>query len=569
MTVGPLVRYPSGPITKHGAYHILHNRIPQVALRSYDDTVVFNLMGGLAIPNRTIPERVQINAEDGLKGLIPPWQTIQQKGATQDGATFIDALYDPTEVEMNVIAHGRNPAYARKVVRDLIASIDAKETSELSWTTHELGRWWAKVRWFKTPVDSFAGGAHNDQPLSLRLLADDAFWRSYDCVRQFDFGFDTDSDGFDTEYEPGLGPDWTLHYSGDGGGYLYSNGRQAKWKDDPEDPVLTGGRTVVARRDDFETDTDNQVIEVRLGSLQEWSFRDTAYNDIWGRMAMTGDPGANGVRVRFGLNWIRLSYFVAGVETVLRQRPLLIPPIPGERFTLVCGFEGDSRLFKVKRNGIPIMHVKERGTGSLLGSSYRGTGFGMHAGAALITQATPAGVVKWSAGDNSTVTQTKFLEMFNVGDQPMWIRFTCFGPFSKVTISDGPNSEDSVSFGPLLENQVVQIRTDPRKRGVVDLTSSPASVTQQKAWQQALVDFVSFATGNNVPPLLQAIGSALGIVPPQGNLYARLQGRFSKPIPPKSPGQPAQPYHIKVTIDDGTADTAVIAAGTPLRRYPL
>ena len=88
-------------------------------------------------------------------------------------------------------------------------------------------------------------------------------------------------------------------------------------------------------------------------------------------------------------------------------------------------------------------------------------------------------------------------------------------------------------------------------------------------FQQALKDFISFATGNNAPPLLQSIESAFGIAPPQGNPYSLLRGRFSRPIPARSPGAPLRPYHVKVEIDDGNASSMVLASGTPLRRYPL
>lgn len=126
-----------------------------------------------------------------------------------------------------------------------------------------------------------------------------------------------------------------------------------------------------------------------------------------------------------------------------------------------------------------------------------------------------------------------------------------------------------VEFGPLLPNQIMQIRTDPRKYGVRDLTVIPASPQELNIFQKALQDFVSFATGNNVPPLLEAIQSAFGIAPPQGNPYSLLKGRFSRPVPAKSPGAPVQPYYVKVEIDDGDASSMVLASGTPLRRYPL
>jgi hypothetical protein len=57
-------------------------------------------------------------------------------------------------------------------------------------------------------------------------------------------------------------------------------------------------------------------------------------------------------------------------------------------------------------------------------------------------------------------------------------------------------------------------------------------------------------------------------VAPQGNLYSLLNGRFSEPIPPKSPGNPAEEYFIKVEIEGGNADSQIIASGIPLRRNP-
>jgi hypothetical protein len=107
-------------------------------------------MGGLAIPNTLEPESARVM---DITGLVPPWRTIDQKGATQDGTTFVDALYDPIEVNLDVVCKGRNPAYTRRVVGDLLASLDAKQESELSFTTHQLGRWWAKLRWSRTPDD--------------------------------------------------------------------------------------------------------------------------------------------------------------------------------------------------------------------------------------------------------------------------------------------------------------------------------------------------------------------------------------------------------------------------------
>jgi hypothetical protein len=257
---------------------------------------------------------------------------------------------------------------------------------------------------------------------------------------------------------------------------------------------------------------------------------------------------------------------VAGVQTSIRKRILLIPPLPGEKWKLIAGGDDDARIYTVIRSGVAIMKVKESGTASLIGASNRSAGLG----ASSINSVQPADIRGWSVGDNNTVVQSGFLKRINCGDQEMWDRYTCTGP-GLFRFWNGPNAEanEYVEFGPLLENQVMQIRTDPRKRGVVDMTSIPPTPQHLNFWQQALADFLNFATGNNATPLAEEIKSQFGIVAPQGNPYSLMKGRFSVPIPAKSPGKPAEPYYIKVQIDDGSASSSIMASGTPLRRNPL
>lgn len=567
----PSVRYPAGPVTPHGAYHLMHDKIPQVSLLSYDESVVFHLMGGLSINDRyAYPERVEIL---DVRGLVPPWRHIDQKGATQDGTTWVDALYDPASVIIKVRCRARNNEYLRMVVRDLYASLDPKQTCELSWTTHAMGRWWAPLRWDKTVDDPLFGMARNSCEIDLRLRADNAFWQSYPSVASFAFTYEdfTDTFNYDTEGDQDLGPNWPIYYDESGGGFVYANGSQAAWMDDPDDWLGTDTReAVIGPYKDFATTTDNQVVNMVFGTFQEWGFPEGAANDLWVRMGrdINGDWDGNGIRMRIENNIVKLSRFNNFTQTVMTWRLIIIPPVPGEKFTFIAGYEDNPRMFKVLRNGSELMSHSEVGTGSLLGSAYRGLGFGMQAGAAVITQATPAGIRKVSGGDNTTVSQSGWLERVNVGDQPMWDRFTCFGP-GIFRFGNGPDSTDMIEFGPLLPNQIMQVRTDPRKYGVKDLTVLPPTPQELDVFQQALKDFVSFATGNNIPPLLQAIESAFGISPPQGNPYSLLNGRFSNPIPAKSPGSVAAPYHVKVEIDNGNASSMVIAAGTPLRRWPL
>lgn len=565
-------RYPAGPITPHGAYHVLNNRIPTVKLRAYDDSGVFALMGGEAIPDRTMPERVELN---GLRGLVPPWQTIDQKGATEDGVTFIDALYDPIEVALDTTAHGRDPAHCRKVVRHLMASIDAKQTAELSWFTHDMGRWWAKVRWFKPPTQDVVHGKR--QKIDLRLRADTGFWESYPNVEEFRFAYTDVSDTFSNDDADDLGPNWTIAYTGAGTGIIH--------KQDGEVRSTLNNRTAVARIN-TPTATDNQVLEIQIGTIGQWFYPTNASIDGWVRMADTGTPGADGIRIRIANQILTVSSFVSGTETVMRTTILGIPPLPGEKFTVVAGtpaveiaipsgisttlpdtielLPADPHMFMIMRNGAPLMLFKDDQTTTPFGAGFRSGGIGMHA----LEDTVPANITRFDLGDNTLIDdRSGFIERINAGDQDAWDRYTCFGP-GTFLFSNGPNSTDMVKFGPLLPNQVMQVRTDPRKYGVKDLSSRPVTPQQLTIFQQLMADFISFATGGNVPPLLQTIESWLGIVPPQGNPYQLLKGRFSNPIPAKPAGLPAKKHHIKVQILNGTAQSKIIAALTPLRRYP-
>ena len=66
----PTVRYPPGRSPPTGRIRFCVPRPPGVST-SYDETVVFNMMGGLSIPDPTAPERVELK---GITGLIPPWR---------------------------------------------------------------------------------------------------------------------------------------------------------------------------------------------------------------------------------------------------------------------------------------------------------------------------------------------------------------------------------------------------------------------------------------------------------------------------------------------------------------
>lgn len=571
-----VVRYPAG-ITPHGEYHLLNGQIPSMHFHAYDGSVDFRMLGGLAAPYSD-PKQPAVLVKS-LKGLIAPWQFVDQKGATQHGVTTVANLFDPIEVTAECELIGDDRKALRELVRAWIASNEHMKTGELSFITPELGRWWAPVRWYKTPPNSILLALLRNQPFSQVWRADNAFWRTYDSADSFRIVFDdTVSDAFTTETETGLGDDWDIEYSGDGGGSVYSDGFEVAWVDDPMDPVAAGGRDAICRRSDFVGETDNMVVEMSWGGVLD----EDAYGDLWGRMANTGTPGDDGVRLRVGLIQVTLSYFIDGTETVLRQFPR-DPSSPfgpvlqqlvaarqaagnAEKWRLVCGDEDNFRLIKVFRDGALVQSVIANG--ALSGAGYRSAGVGLHVNESGTDFRTTLGIVRWSVADNRAATASGFVKLTNPGDQPMWPRYTCFGP-GTFTFANGPGSTDYVQFGPLLPNQVMQVRTDPELRPIINMTSVPPTPQELTVWQQAVSDFINFATAGNVPPLLQQIKSVFGIVAPQGHPYSLLSGAFSNPVPAKSPGSPAQSQHIAVSISGGNASSMILAVGTPLRRYPL
>lgn len=567
-----MTTYPSGAITPNQQRRLLDGDEPIITYRSWDNQNTFHLMGPLS-PILGIQEGVIIT-NDSIKGLIPTWQMLDQSGANQDGATFQDAVYNPAEIDMVVEAHGNTPESTRRVIRDWVASWDPHKTGELSVTTLENGMWWADVRWLKTPMEALMRASSLRQRFAWTCRIDDAFWKSFDSVSSYGFAYEDMTDTFNRNNNPGLGANWPLRYWGSGGGNIYANGSQAVWND--QTGINTTSREVVAGPyRNFNTQTDNCVTSMVLGTIPEVSLPVGAFNDIWGRMGRNGDGSWNGygIRARIGWGYIEIASFSGfdgsgnPIKTVMASRPLILPPFFGEKFTLVCGADGDPRLYKVTRNGIDILVHKETGS-SAIGPSFRGIGFGMFAAGALITQATPAAVRKVSSGDNSSLSQNSFLQLTNIGDVDSWPRYLCYGP-GTFYIANGPDSQDYVEFGPLYPGQVVLIETEPRRRSVVDVSPTALPAQVLNPFQALIKALISFATNNNVPPLLQQFENLFGILPPQANLYSLLNGRFSKPIPAKPTGTQGVTSYISVGIAGGNASSKIVAAVTPRRRWPM
>ena len=569
------VRYPANAVLPQGAYHYIKGTHPRVRLTAFDGSVIFEMMGGGSIADKyASPECVLLG--DAPKGVAGAWKFADQQGANEDGVTFLFAVNEAMETTLPLRLVGRDPVHLRQVRQALLGSVDKTKLSRLSWFTQELGYWWGDVRHARPSVDGYDIGKLRSVKLDLHLRVDGGSWRTFDHVDEFRIAYDAMKETFDvdTVEDKNLGGMWPLYFTGPGGGYPYALRGAMRWRDDTTRTFFTEPRQFVAGPyRDFQTATDNQVISIVFDSLQEWG----ASNDIWGRQGRTSSGLWNGygVRARITGNWIEIAAFNNFRKTIIAQgyASVLWPPVAGVRYRLECGGldkDGNfnSRIFRVRRGGATIFTAKDKAGVSALGAAFRGAGFGGQAAGALITQGTPASLREVSAGDLTSTPQSGYLSRINVGDQDMHDRYTLYGP-GIFEIASGPGASQTVKIGPLLPNQIVQIRTDGTKRRIIDLTSVPPTADELLEYKKALDELDSYAPIKNIGPTREANASEFGVVPPQGNLHRIIDGWFTNPIPAKSPGRKAQEYRVAVTITDGNADSRVIAAGTPLRKLPV
>lgn len=571
-----VTRIPANPVLPHGAFHFLRGTHPRVVLKAYDKSVKIEMLGGGAIADKyASPECVLINAAP--KGVAGAWKIVGQQAANQDGTTFLFAVNDAMETTLPVRLIARDGAHLRQLRQTLLGSLDKTKTSELSWFTFELGLWWGNVRHLRPSVGGWdMGGQTRSVEMDLHLQVDGGFWRTLDHIDEFRLPFDSMKDTFGVDYieERNLGPNWPLYFSGPGGGYPYAQRGSMRWRDDTTRTFFTAPRQFVAGPyRDFQTATDNQVISIVFGSLQEWG----ASNDIWGRKGRTstGEWNGFGVRARITGQWIEIAAFNNFRKTTIAQgfASTRIPPLPGERYRLECGGldkngNFNPRIFRVRKGGQTIFTATDKAAVSAMGASFRGVGTGGQAAGAAITQGTPASIKEVSAGDLTSSAPTGSLVRVNVGDQDMWDRYTITGP-GTFEIGAGVGSTQTVKIGPLLPNQRVRLNTDGQQRRIVDLTSVPSTANELLEYRRVLEELDSYAPIKNIGPTRAANASEFGITPPQGNMHRIIDGWFTHPVPAKSPGRPAEQHRVSVKITGGDADSRVLVAGTPLRKLPI
>lgn len=560
--------YPAGPITPHGKYFRDSGRYPTVHLGAHDGSVEFYLHGGESIPWPDQPECVRLT-KDGIKNLIASGKIVGQKGATEDGETYIDGLYDPAEPELGVVVRARDPRRLQSVVAELLGAVDMRNTSPLTVTNATGEKWWANVRSTgKSVAEPFTWGESRRQKTTLRLRIDGAFWRSDADISGLGFQYERHVDDFDyTAADVGTDQGWDVAYVGGHGGHVSATGGELVWTPPTDPEWLAEERSAIMRHRTMRATDDDMIVELLLGGEGTGlPFPGNAANGIWACMNNTGTPGRDGIRALVELAQVKVSKFVGGVETVLKVELLGVQPQHGDLFQLICAPNG---AISVRRNGNTVLTTTD--PSPQRGLDYRSGGIEMHAGATILWMATtPAPVDRWALSSNNTAAQAGQIQCLNVGSEPMYRTYTLVGP-GTFNIAAAPGSTDMVSMGPLFDGQVVYLRTDPRKTTITDLTAKPPTPQQLNDWQQAVKDFLDFATGGNAPPLMHALASQFGIQPPQGNLYSLLKGRFGTesaiPAAPVS-GEP-QPYFVDASITDGNADSQLISTGIPLRRYPL
>ena len=548
-----------------------------------------------------------------------PFKHLDNKGARQDGVTWYDTLYEPAEITLVVRISGTSAADCRRVIAAWFGAWDARQVGQLCWFSPERGEWVANVRLAKPLMDNFDHDWYTAGGMTMTWVArcDNAFWQGVDSVCQFKTSSGVLADTFPYS-GPALNSNWSQTNTGSGYvGTWINNG--ATWEA-PGTNTGTAicqwtGQNAYVTDDQFVSLTLQQAFPTPVGGVQ-------SYLDIWGRMNQTGTQGLYGVRLRIGRSSLLLSIFNNGTQHDIWSGTLPTPYPAGTTFSLQCGvmnpslqeglgnilsgnifagiqdifqlFTGQSNnagtwnpnQYQVYINGTPLIGGTQVlfnyltvywGTGfgvtssyAAVGSGYRAAGFGMVAGGTGTTQVLPPNISYFSAG-----VGTGHIYLTNIGDQPAWPRYLCYGPgyFQIEDVGTG----NMIGFGPLQQGQVALLNTMPRLPPVVDLSPAQKSpgatptgllATLQQDGQNFIKTLVNYATNNNVPPLLQKFESLFGITPPQGPLGALLNGRFTKPILGMQEQSGPNTKAINCHIQGGNDQTQIIAALTPYRRWP-
>ena len=390
--------FPPGKITKYGITLLKEGIEPLITYTSPDGEIAFYLNGGLA-PWPGVTEGVVL--QDGIQGMHAIFEHLDHKGARQDGASWRDTVCEPAEMTMKVTITAINPESFRRIMRKWFAAWDPEKAGRLNWVTPD-GEWWCHPRFHRPPPEKLdrAFSRTCQQTFTWVIRNDAAFWQSYDSVSQFLLSFETAFDDFNRDDEGTLGPNWAQFYTGPGGGVCETedtrdgHGR-ARWSANDPDTTFTGRKAVIAGPfKDYSSSSDDQVISFTVNNTPEFTVGTGAANSAWGRMGRNPDGSwdGNGVRATVGWGFCEIAVYVDFERVDLDRSFALVPPLAGEEFIFQLGRPEDERKFRLIRHGTVIVDLTDEADLSLMGADYRGVGFGLQAGGAILTQATPAQV---------------------------------------------------------------------------------------------------------------------------------------------------------------------------------
>lgn len=136
------------------------------------------LSGGLA-PELSIQDGVILTS---VKDAMGTWKHLDQSSAHQDGATWLDAVWEAHEIDLGITIAAQSPHGYRIAQRRWMDSWDPKTTGTLFWFTPELGEWWQTLRLLQQPDDEFKMGPAYQTKGDFVWYgrADNPFWQSFD-----------------------------------------------------------------------------------------------------------------------------------------------------------------------------------------------------------------------------------------------------------------------------------------------------------------------------------------------------------------------------------------------------
>ncbi len=144
------------------------------------DGSVWPLSGGVA----PMPGVQEGAALADVKGLMATFKMIDQQSARQDGATWLDTVWEPLELDFTVHIFGNSPSGFRAQQAGWMNSWDPKLTGKLVWWSRSSAERWLWLRLLKEPSDQIklASAMIGTQAYTWAARADVPFWQSFDSV---------------------------------------------------------------------------------------------------------------------------------------------------------------------------------------------------------------------------------------------------------------------------------------------------------------------------------------------------------------------------------------------------